>query len=200
MTLREKRKQDTRRAILDAAYALFAEKGYARTTMRGLADRAGIGLGTIFAYFPDKPSLLAAAFQDDVGTVIRQALATLPPRGVAAQLLHVAEGLYAFYAADTGLARTLVREALFLDGEHGQALDAQLQDFLRAVEGLVAAAVRDGELAESTAPGEAALAFGAFYFSVLVLGLKQPRFDVQAQLRLLASLLETHLASLKPGR
>ncbi len=47
-TRREKNREETRRVILDTAYALFEEKGYEKMTMRELAARAGVGLGTIF--------------------------------------------------------------------------------------------------------------------------------------------------------
>jgi AcrR family transcriptional regulator len=49
--------------------ALFAEKGYEKTTMRALAEHAGIGLGTIFKHYPDKPPILAAAFEDDLNAI-----------------------------------------------------------------------------------------------------------------------------------
>ncbi len=57
--------------------------------MRALAERAGVGLGTIFKHFPDKPSLLVAAFQDDLGRVVQEAFRTLPKKGIKSQLLHL---------------------------------------------------------------------------------------------------------------
>ena len=75
ITRRQRQKEDTKRIILDAAYFLFAEKGYTKTTMRMLAGQAGVGLGTIFKHFPDKPSLLVAAYQEDLGKIIVEAVA-----------------------------------------------------------------------------------------------------------------------------
>ena len=46
-THRQRQKEDTKDLILNAAYKLFAERGYADTTMRLLAKEAGVGLGTI---------------------------------------------------------------------------------------------------------------------------------------------------------
>lgn len=187
-------KENTRRVILDAAYALFAEKGYAATTMRMLASRAGVGLGTIFKHFPDKPSLLASAFQEDLGAVVEQAFATLPASDFKAQLLHLTERLYGFYARDPGLSRTLVSEALFMADSHGKILDDQLQAFLHGVSLLLAQAAERGELSRSITPMEGALAYGSFYFGVLVQGLRGPVFDVPAQLRLVATLLDNHFS------
>ena len=49
-------------AILDAAYALFLERGVAATTMDAVADRACVSKMTVYANFRDKPALLSAAF------------------------------------------------------------------------------------------------------------------------------------------
>jgi TetR/AcrR family transcriptional regulator, mexJK operon transcriptional repressor len=48
-------------AILDAAYALFLQRGIAATTMDEVAERASVSKMTVYANFRDKPALLAAA-------------------------------------------------------------------------------------------------------------------------------------------
>jgi AcrR family transcriptional regulator len=52
-----------RAAILDAAVAEISERGFARTTSRQIAARAGVTHGLLHHYFPDHDSLLAAAFE-----------------------------------------------------------------------------------------------------------------------------------------
>ena len=47
-------------AILDAAYALFLERGIAATTVDEVAERASVSKMTVYANFGDKPALLAA--------------------------------------------------------------------------------------------------------------------------------------------
>lgn len=55
------RRPDARPAeILDAALKLFAEKGFAATTMAELAAMAGVTAGTIYRYFPSKDALIDA--------------------------------------------------------------------------------------------------------------------------------------------
>ncbi len=49
--------------ILDAAAAVFAEKGFHPTTIRAIAKRAGIADGTIYNYFDSKPALLMGIFE-----------------------------------------------------------------------------------------------------------------------------------------
>jgi AcrR family transcriptional regulator len=52
-----------RAAILEAAVAEISERGFARTTSRHVAARAGVTHGLLHHYFPDHDSLLAAAFE-----------------------------------------------------------------------------------------------------------------------------------------
>ena len=87
---REAHKQATRQALQQAADRLFAERGYAATTVRDIAGAAGVTERTFFRYFTGKEELiiddalgwlpvLLGAIRDrpddeDVGTAVRQAL------------------------------------------------------------------------------------------------------------------------------
>jgi AcrR family transcriptional regulator len=53
-----KRGESSRAVILQAALALFQERGYEATTMRAIADRAGVSLGSSYHYFPSKEHLV----------------------------------------------------------------------------------------------------------------------------------------------
>lgn len=55
---RSEKKQETREKILKAAYALFDEKGYDDTSYTEIAERAGVGYGTIYSHFSSKENLL----------------------------------------------------------------------------------------------------------------------------------------------
>jgi AcrR family transcriptional regulator len=52
------RGEHSRAAIFDAALALFQERGYEATTMRGIAERAGVSLGSSYHYFASKEHLV----------------------------------------------------------------------------------------------------------------------------------------------
>lgn len=55
---RERKKEETRRRIFDAALALFRERGFDDTTIDDIAERADVAKGTFFNYFPRKESLI----------------------------------------------------------------------------------------------------------------------------------------------
>uniref|UniRef100_A0AAU3GYF9 TetR/AcrR family transcriptional regulator n=1 Tax=Streptomyces sp. NBC_01401 TaxID=2903854 RepID=A0AAU3GYF9_9ACTN len=60
-----RRSDRSRRAICDAALALVGEVGYARTTIEGIAARAGVGKQTIYRWWPSKAAVLMEAFTDE---------------------------------------------------------------------------------------------------------------------------------------
>ena len=55
-----KEKEDLRRAILDAARALFLQHGYERTSMRMIAQRIAYSPTTLYLYFKDKDAIFHA--------------------------------------------------------------------------------------------------------------------------------------------
>ncbi|MER6009365.1 TetR/AcrR family transcriptional regulator [Streptomyces bluensis] len=59
-----RRSEKSRRAIYDAALTLVAEAGYAKTTIEGIAARAGVGKQTIYRWWSSKADVLLEAFLD----------------------------------------------------------------------------------------------------------------------------------------
>jgi len=60
------RSEGTRRAILDAARAIFAARGYERATIRAVAARAGVDASMVMRYFGSKAGLFAAVVTMDL--------------------------------------------------------------------------------------------------------------------------------------
>lgn len=56
----QERSRRTLEAILDAGAALILEQGYDQVSTNAIAARAGIAIGSLYRYFPDKRSLLSA--------------------------------------------------------------------------------------------------------------------------------------------
>jgi AcrR family transcriptional regulator len=53
------RAKETVKVILEAAAQIFSEEGYSATTNR-IAERAGVSIGSLYQYFPNKESLLSS--------------------------------------------------------------------------------------------------------------------------------------------
>ncbi|WP_319461644.1 TetR family transcriptional regulator [Micromonospora sp. RTP1Z1] len=58
------RGEQTRQLILDTAMRLFRERGYARTTMRAIAQEAGVAVGNAYYYFGSKDHLIQEFYAD----------------------------------------------------------------------------------------------------------------------------------------
>jgi AcrR family transcriptional regulator len=56
----QKRSIDKKGKILDAAYALFCERGYYKTTTPEVAKRAAVSVGCLYSYFKDKNDLFTS--------------------------------------------------------------------------------------------------------------------------------------------
>ncbi|MET9385247.1 TetR/AcrR family transcriptional regulator [Streptomyces sp. NPDC002928] len=68
-----RRSEKSRRAIYDAALALVAEVGYPKTTVEGIAARAGVGKQTIYRWWGSKADVLLEAFLDLSAQAAREA-------------------------------------------------------------------------------------------------------------------------------
>jgi AcrR family transcriptional regulator len=68
-TNREQKKESTRQAILRAALALFAEKGFYHTTTKAISRKAKIAEGTLFNYFQTKEDLALYFFEQELAGV-----------------------------------------------------------------------------------------------------------------------------------
>ncbi|MFO7917209.1 MAG: TetR/AcrR family transcriptional regulator [Anaerolineae bacterium] len=107
---RRRRLERRRERILEAAAEVFAERGYAASTIREIADAADVAEGTLYNYFGGKRDILLAIISVadvhmdvDVGEV--------DERGDRRVLISMIEGWLAFSQSDLPFARTLLGEA-----------------------------------------------------------------------------------------
>jgi len=70
---RQRRKEDRPDEILEAALALFAEKGYAATRLDEVARRAGVSKGTVYLYFSSKEDLFKSLVETMVAPEVERA-------------------------------------------------------------------------------------------------------------------------------
>ena len=74
---RWQRRKDARpQEILDAALAVFAEKGFAATRMDDIAARAGVTKGTIYLYFDSKEEVFKSLVRESIGTTLSAVVAS----------------------------------------------------------------------------------------------------------------------------
>jgi len=75
--------------LVAAARELFTERGTS-APLEDIAERAGVGIGTLYRHFPTRKALLEAVYVDEVAAMARSAadLAELPPWEALSAWLH----------------------------------------------------------------------------------------------------------------
>ena len=69
---RQTKKEQTKLKILEVSLSLFQKEGFAKTTMRDIARKAGIALGTTYNYFPTKEHLALFFFEQALEDVMNR--------------------------------------------------------------------------------------------------------------------------------
>ncbi len=117
----------TRERILDAAEALFAERGYDGTTLRDVASSVGLRNPSLYNHFDSKESLYAAVLERDIGPVLRLLVQFVEQgRDASAAGEQVIEGAMRVLAERPALARLVQHETL----SGGQRLTPMLRNFI----------------------------------------------------------------------
>ena len=115
-------------AIVEAAAQVFAVLGHAQTTTDGIAERAGVSIGTLYQYFPNKDALLVALFERHLAEVEVhfQALChTLGNANTDEAVTDMVQRLYALHRSSPALHRIFIETA---------PLPARLLESYRALE------------------------------------------------------------------
>ena len=140
--------------ILEASRQLFEELGYARATTNRIAERAGVSIGTLYQYFPNKGALLHTLGEEhhrEVHGVVADAVTRLadPATDLAQGLRSMLEGLVGLHETRPGLHRILAEEVE--SGLAGRKRAEEAEHFSRIVAALLRARpeveVRDPDLA-----------------------------------------------------
>jgi AcrR family transcriptional regulator len=151
---------ETRKAILAAARALFAERGYAAVSTTEVVDQAGVSRGALYHHFGDKADLFRAVFSDletELNeTVTAQALASEDP---AAAFVAGCRAWMDFAARDDYRRIAVIDAPAVLGHEEWHAVDASIG--LASMVGGLRALHRAGVLAERPDRALATVLFGA---------------------------------------
>jgi len=142
----ERKKQELRREIIDAAFDCFADLGYHATGISDIAARLGIGHGTFYRYFTNKRDIVDHVIDDLVGRIMTALTAENAPDAVStldayrAQTERIGESLARVFAEDPRVPRLLLLEAAGID----KAMAARVLEFLNTATALTAAYLSHG--------------------------------------------------------
>jgi TetR/AcrR family transcriptional regulator len=114
------RAEKTRAGILDAAEALFAERGFDATRLEEIAERVGIRRASIVYYFKDKRALYDAVLEDVFGG-LHEALSDVLVRGetLPEQIEAGVSAWVDYVGRRPSIARLVLREVADTNRKHG---------------------------------------------------------------------------------
>jgi AcrR family transcriptional regulator len=152
---------DKREAILEAALALFVERGFHGTAVPEVADRAGVGAGTIYRYFASKEALVNVLYQREKGAIAACMMASFPAGASAREQFRQLWQRMSVYVTEHPLSFAFLElhnHASYLD-DTSRALEERITAF---GVGFVEAAQQRGELRPGSPLLLIGLVLGAF--------------------------------------
>lgn len=125
---RQSRSQATVTAILDATARILVERGFAAASTNAVAERAGVSVGSLYQYFPNKEALIAALHArhgEQMMDVIQRALAKAMDATLDDGLAGLIEATVEAHRVDADLHRVLEEQHDDLDNDtmHQEYLD-----------------------------------------------------------------------------
>ena len=93
-------------ALLEAALAVFATSGV-DAPVREIAEKAGVGIGTVYRHFPQRSDLVAAVFRHEIDACAGAALILAAEHEPGEALARWMQRYAAFIATKRGLATAL---------------------------------------------------------------------------------------------
>ncbi|MBN1336537.1 MAG: TetR/AcrR family transcriptional regulator [Deltaproteobacteria bacterium] len=133
---------DKRERIIDAAIAVFADRGFHKARVTDIAHRAGVADGTIYLYFRNKEDLLLTIFEEKMDLIIASLKATLAPIDDPLERIHAfALHHYSLVRRERALAEVLQVELRLSNRFLKEYRPEKLWKYL----GLFAQVVRDGQ-------------------------------------------------------
>ncbi len=108
-------------AILEAAARVFEAQGYDATNTNRVAEVAGVSVGSMYQYFPNKDALVTALHERHVGEVlalVEDVAAEAPSRTLRASAELLVDGALAVHTTRPRLTRMLHGELPMLERTH----------------------------------------------------------------------------------
>ncbi|MBX6377751.1 MAG: TetR/AcrR family transcriptional regulator [Clostridia bacterium] len=166
---RPRAERDRRRAILEAALHVFAEKGFHLATVEEIAARAGVGKGTVYEYFDSKTELFQGMIRAAMEAYLEALQRAVAERGRCAERLERALLLsLEFMKRNQPLARAVMEQP----GSISRSLQEWLHRARDQATAIARAIVEEGVRRGEFRPVDPDVAAYSFFGTVHVLAVR----------------------------
>lgn len=145
----EEQKEARRGQILLAAKEVFADQGFAATTMADVAKAAGLSYGAVYWYFTSKDELFHALMDMEAAALRTRILAGLHDallQGPEAALTQAVAATFEFFEGDRAALKLLFRDSMAMGGRFESHVFGIYERFIDELTALVAAGQHEGEI------------------------------------------------------
>ncbi len=165
--IREQRKQETRKAILEAAVKLFAEKGFEQVSIEDIASQAGIGKTTVYGYFTSKDDIFINYCDEELDHAFSQ-LQSADTSGMELRDLLVDFFMlkFRFITRNREFGRQMLRAMIF-PGEVNEKARIHDQRYFDIIEGYLRRAQERGEISSHHTMFDLSIHFFSLYLGLL---------------------------------
>ncbi len=167
----QKRTQETRNRILDAARALFRDQGFDATSVDQIATVAEVAKGTVFAHFTDKTGLLTATKVEALAGLladVRAAQPTADTTPAVDRLMGRLTPWLALFREDKDFARLFLDQTVLAQGPWSARLIEICCGLEEVLEDGFAASIASGELNPARDPKLMTQGTLAFFYHVIL--------------------------------
>jgi AcrR family transcriptional regulator len=141
----ERMRQRMRHRIFNVAARLFLNQGYHETSMRQVAEAAGMGKSTLYDYFRNKEEILLYFVEQEMDTTYQDAVRiagmNIP---VEEKLRRILRSLWAYLEENKEMTVLIVRESSRLGEKATQRIDARRENYRKILEGVIRQGIQEG--------------------------------------------------------
>ena len=166
MGRQEERRELAKRRLLNAALAVFIDRGYSRSSLGDVARRAGVSRTLIYHHFGSKEALLLALHEELDRALLERVQAAVSVQGPP--LENLVRGAKAFLqaSADLPAARIILLDTPGVPGLREHIEEGQ-REWAGVIEGELRRGIRDGSIVEVEAGMAARILLGALQEAAL---------------------------------
>lgn len=181
---RERKKDETRERIFKEAIRLFRDRGFEKTTIDDITERADVAKGTFFNYFPKKEGVLAYLSEKRLVALEETAEAMLASnKPVSEKLIGIYLHAASAYEDDRELSRYVLNE--LMSRSFGPSEETGLR-WEQLVLKVIEQGIASGELRRDLDPVRAESLLASVYMATVYLWTNCPelQFELQPELEL----------------